>query len=225
MIDKIGYKRALTIFILAALLAVMFAGNEFFFKSKVTESEQQLSAAKREASTLSTEIQKMRDDYVLFEKQKDYYAIISRMGFFNDQDRVLARERFDTLQKLSKIISAKYEIKAANILSEETSPETGFVVMESPITVDLAAVDDLDIYRFIYYLNYGFPGHITINKMNITRAAPVTPELLKEIGTGAPPQIVTAKLELDWRTMARKEAIQQQTVAVDPNAPAGGAAR
>lgn len=218
MIDKIGYKRAFTIFILAGLLVLMVAGNELFIKSQVTKSQTELNARKTESTTLSGEIQKMRDDYITFEKQKDYYAIISRMGFFNDQDRVLARERFDTMQRLSKIISAKYEIKAANILSAETNPETGFVVMESPITVDLAAVDDLDIYRFVYYLNYGFPGHITINKMNITRNATVTPELLKEIGTGTPPQVVTAKLEMDWRTMARKESIQPQTT--DPNAPA-----
>ena len=84
---------------------------------------------------------------VLLDHQKDFYDIISRMGFFNDQDRVLARQRFDTMQKLSKIISARYEIKAANILTDEVSPETGFVVMESPITVELAAVDDLDVYR------------------------------------------------------------------------------
>jgi hypothetical protein len=224
MIGKIGFKRALMLFVLAALAVVLFAANEWVFKPKVTESQAQLNQAMGEIGTLQGEIDKMRADFALFEQQKDFYDIISRMGFFNDQDRVLARQRFDTMQKLSKIISARYEIKAANILTQETNPETGFVVMESPISVELSAVDDLDIYRFIYFLNYGFPGHITINKLNIERKANVTPEILKQIGTGNPPEIVAAKMELDWRTMARKEAIQPSTLGqpVDAVPPAGG---
>jgi hypothetical protein len=226
MIGKIGYKRALLLFVLAGLLVAFYVADEYLFKPKVIESQSALNTSMGEISTLQGEIDKMRADFTLFEKQKDFYDIISRMGFFNDQDRVLARQRFDTMQKLSKIISARYEIKAANILTDEVNPETGFVVMESPITVDLAAVDDLDVYRFIYFLNYGFPGHITINSLNIERKGDVSPEVLKSIGTGKPPELITAKMELDWRTMARKESIQPETASV-PNAnapaPAGGA--
>lgn len=225
MIGKIGYKRALMLFVLAGLLVTFYVADEYMFKPKVIDSQRELNTAMGEISTLQGEIDKMRADFTLFEKQKDFYDIISRMGFFNDQDRVLARQRFDTMQKLSKIISARYEIKAANILTDEVSPETGFVVMESPITVELAAVDDLDVYRFIYFLNYGFPGHITINSLNIERKGDISPEVLKSIGTGMPPELISAKLELDWRTMARKEAIQPDTTAADAAAPApaGGA--
>ncbi len=225
MIQKLGFKRTLLLVVLGGTLAALFAANEFLFKPKVQESQTALNASMTELSTLQAEVEKMRLDFTQFESQKEYYATISRMGFFNDQDRVLARERFDTMQKLSKIISARYEIKAANILSEEANPETGFVVMESPISVELAAVDDLDVYRFIYYLNYGFPGHITINNLSIERSGEVTPELLKEIGTGNPPAMISAKMELDWRTMARKEAIQAETVAPAPDQAAAGGAQ
>lgn len=226
MIGKIGYKRAFVLLALVVVLGILFAVSEFLFAPKVEESQQTLNTRNGEISTLQAEVDKMRADFTTFEKQKDFYQTISRMGFFNDQDRVLARERFETMQKLSKIISARYEIKAANILSEEIDPETGFLVMESPITVELSAVDDLDVYRFIYYLNYGFPGHITINSLAMERKEKVTPDLLKEIGRGNPPEVITAKMELDWRTMARKEVVQPQAISiVDPNAPvaAGGA--
>lgn len=218
MIEKIGFKRAFLLFILAGGLAALFAANEMLLKPKIEESQRQLNVSMGELQRLQGEVTKMRADFETFETQKTFYDTISRMGFFNEQDRVLARERFDTMQKLSKIISARYEIKAANILTGETSPDTGFVVMESPITVELSAVDDLDVYRFIYYLNYGFPGHITINNLDIERKAQVTPNVLKEIGTGNPPQVVSAKMELDWRTMARKEAIQPSSVAPAPGA-------
>lgn len=218
MIEKIGLKRSLLLFVLAGGLAALFAANEMLLKPKIEESQRELNTSMGELGRLQGEVTKMRADFETFETQKAFYDTISRMGFFNEQDRVLARERFDTMQKLSKIISARYEIKAANILTGETSPDTDFVVMESPITVELSAVDDLDVYRFLYYLNYGFPGHITINSLDIERKAEITPNVLKEIGTGNPPQIVSAKMELDWRTMARKEAIQPSSVAPAPGA-------
>jgi len=225
MIGKIGAKRAFFLITLVILLAVFGASSRLVFEPKATESRQKLQAAQGEITTLQGEISKMQAAFSSFEHEKVYYETISRMGFFNDQDRVLARERFDTMQRLSKIISARYEIKAANVLSEEIDPETGFVVMESPITVELSAVDDLDVYRFIYYLNYGFPGHITINNLNMERKEKIDPNVLKQIGTGNPPEIITAKLDLDWRTMARKESISPENIAkpVDPNVPAGGA--
>ncbi len=215
MIGKIGAKRMTLLIMLVVLLAALGLSSEFIFAPKRTESQQRLQSVTGEVATLQAEITKMKGDFAAFEHDKAYFETISRMGFFNDQDRVLARERFDTMQKLSKIISARYEIKAANVLTDEADPETGFVVMESPITVTLSAVDDLDVYRFIYYLNYGFPGHITIKNLNMERKADVNPTILKEIGTGNPPEIITAKLDLDWRTMARKESIVQHN-AVSP---------
>lgn len=208
MIGKIGYKRAVVILALLGLLGVLFAVNEWVFRPKVIENQRLLNAAKGEIGTLQDELDRMRADYSQFEKQKGFFDTISRIGFFNDQDRVLARQRFDTMQKLSKIISAKYEIKAANILTNEVPAETGYVVMVSPITVELAAIDDLDIYRFIYYLNYAFPGHITINNFSIERKSEISPETLKSIGGGNPTPLVIARMNLEWRTMALREAIK-----------------
>ncbi len=221
MIEKIGVKRVLILVVLIAVLAILFVSTEYVFKPQAEGTQTQLNTVMNEKSQLQREIEKMQADFLLFEKQKGYFEAISKMGFFNDQDRVLARERFDTMQKLSKIISARYEIKAANLLVDESPPETGFVVMESPITVNLSAVDDIDIYRFIYYLNYSFPGHITINSINMTREAEITPEILKQIGTGNPPEIISAKLELDWRTMARKDVLGANTPVAAPAEAAG----
>jgi hypothetical protein len=211
MIARIGARRTFVLIGLVSVLALLFFMTEYVLKPNAMKSEQKLNVMRGELSTLQTEVQKMQADFVLFEKQKEFFNTISKMGFFNDQNRVLARERFDTMQKLSKITSAKYEIRAANLLTQESPPETGFVVMESPISVSLSAVDDLDVYRFIHYLNYGFPGHITISSINLTRNIDVTPEILKQIGSGTPPEIISAKLELDWRTMARTQDITPQS--------------
>lgn len=222
MIKNIGAKRVLVILVLVAILVVSVLASYFVFEPQNEQVQQTLNKTMSEKTTLQSEVDKMRADFATFEQEKTFFDTISKMGFFNDQDRVLARERFDTMQKLSKIISAHYEIKAANIIAEDGASATDFVVMESPISVDLSAIDDLDVYRFIYYLNYGFPGHITINSLTMERKAEVTPTILKEIGTGSPPEIINAKMELQWRTMARKESIAPQTIAPTPSAAAQG---
>ena len=221
MIAAIGYKRALVLVVLAAVLGTCVFASYVLFDPKLVSSKAELNTLNAQASTLQSGIDGMRNDFALFDTKKVIFEKISRMGFFNDQNRVLARERFDTLQKLSKIIAARYEIKPANILSQDIPIETGFVVMESPIIATLTALDDIDIYRFIYLLNYGFPGHITISKLEIQREGEINPETLKSIGTGNPPALITAKLEMQWRTMARKESIAPETIA-DPNAPVAG---
>ncbi len=227
MIDKIGPKRTMTLGVLAGLLALFALLNYLVFLPKTEQTQNVLNGVQSETSTMQTEIEKMRADFIVAEKQKVFFDSIKRRGFFNNQDRVLARERFDTLQKLSKIISARYEIRAANIISDESADKTGYVVMESPIVVSLSAIDDLDVYRFIYYLNYGFPGHITIDNVTIERKLPVTSELLKLIGTGTPPEIITAKLDINWRTMAKKDEVLTGTTDVSVGQPgvpqAGGA--
>lgn len=211
MIGKLGLRRFIVIVMLALLLGVFFAADNFYLTSEEQKSRNELSGVNAEISVLEGELEKMRADYQVFQKQKMFYDNISKMGFFNDQDRVIARERFDTMQRLSKIISARYEIKAAKIIADEAAGTTGFVIMESPITVSLSAVDDLDVYRFIYYLNYGFPGHVAINSLRVERKLDITSDVIKQIGIGSPPEIISASLELDWRTMARKESIASDT--------------
>jgi outer membrane murein-binding lipoprotein Lpp len=213
MIASIGYKKSLVLFALAAVLGVLVFSTYVVFQPKADASKTELMSLQAQASTLQSEVDQMRLDFTQFDSKKAVFENISRMGFFNDQNRVLARERFDTLQKLSKIMSARYEIKPAKIFSQDIPLETGFVVMESPITMTLTALDDLDIYRFIYYLNYGFPGHVTISNLDIKREGVITPEILKEIGTGNPPALITAKMEMQWRTMARKESIAPETLS------------
>lgn len=212
MIGKIGLKKTIILAVLVLTLAGLAAIYELSLVPKVTEARQKLDAVNAEVASLQSDVDEMRADFVLFQKEKKLYDDIERMGFFNNQDRVLARERFDTLQKLSKVISARYEIKSANVVEVGNPESVEYVVLESPISVELSALDDLDAYRFIYFLNYGFPGHITIENMSMARTEEVTAEILKRIGTGSPPQMVNAKLSVMWRTMVRKKDILPEDI-------------
>lgn len=221
MIEIIGLKRILSVIILAVLAGLFATFNYYVFVPQTQVARAALNRVSTENSTLRTEIDKMRDAITQFESQKAFFEKMDRLGFFNEQDRVLARERFDIMQKMSKILKAKYEIKAANIVPSDMADKAEYAVLESPISIELAAIDDLDVYRFIYFLNYGFPGHITVKNLTMERKMDVTAALLKQVGVGAAPDIITAKMNLEWRTMARKSVIMpgyvpETTGAVTP---------
>lgn len=224
MIQALGFKRVATLAAFAGLLILIYALNAFFLKSQTEKSFRDLNAVRGEIGTLRAELEKLQSDYALYEKEKATYEKITRMGFFQPQDRVTARQRLDTIQRMSKIISARYEIKAATAsaivrpgdLTNPVQPQEGvidaaaadFVMIESPMTVTLSAIDDVDIYRFMYYMNYGFPGHITMNKISMQKTGQVTPDVLKSIGTGAPPPLVSASVEMTWRSMIPRDVME-----------------
>lgn len=214
MIKQLGFKRVLVLLILLGAVCAGIFFSHFIFGPQMEESQRQLSKLNNENSTLQSELDKMRADFVDFEKQKTDFDRITRLGFFNNQDRVNARERLDTIRQLSKVLSARYEIKAAVMQPDENELQsTGFVMMQTAIILNISALDDLDVYRFLYYLTYGFPGHISINSLRIERGGEVTPEVLKKIGTGNPPEIIKATIELDWRTLARKDDIENRNTS------------
>ncbi len=246
MIKKLGIKRAFLLLVLSLVLGALFMQSEFLLKPKVLQSQAQLASIQDEVSRLQSEVDKMTTNFALFEKQKVVYDTLLNIGFFNTQDRSAARERLNTMQRLSKIISARYEIKSAKVVLDEVNPslktdpnavttvaveggqsEDGgekvntYVVLESPVTITLSALDDLDIYRFIYYLNYGFPGHISIESLVITRTGDVTPAALKNISNKNPKELLSAQMNLVWRTYTRKESLGTKDIAPSSEAPAG----
>lgn len=228
MIAQIGFKRLVLLLALAGLVGVCVFLNYVVFGPQQEESARTLANVRGEESALRTEIDQMRLDFETFEKRKETFDRLTRLGFFNDQDRLLARERFDSIQALSKVISARYEISPAVIVPApiEGLAETGFVLVKTPVVLKLTAIDDLDIYRFLYYLTYGFPGHISISQMVIDRTLPVTPTVLKQIGTGTPPDLVNASISVEWTTLTRKEAMEPKNTSPVTNSvtgdPSGG---
>ncbi|MFA5592359.1 MAG: hypothetical protein WC989_03490 [Micavibrio sp.] len=223
MIKTIGIKRAVVLLSLAGLCAFAFVLSNYFLTAQVQKSRQALASTQGEIAQLQMELEQMRQDAIFLEREKGTYENITRLGFFEPQDRVEARARLDTIQKLSKIVSARYEIRAATVMREEDTqtdaiineslaaegekaPE--FAVIESPVIVTLSAIDDIDIYNFIYYLNYGYPGHISIEKLNIERRGDITQDNLKLIGMGTPPELVSARMEIIWRSMIPRDVLE-----------------
>jgi len=105
-------------------------------------------------------------------------------------------------------MNARYTIKPAKSLVTDKSKEAGHKILETDIDFTLDAIEDSDIYRFVYNLNYGFPGQIAINRFSISRDVAITQPLLRKIGTGGAEALVTGKLNVTWRTMVLDETLK-----------------
>lgn len=205
MIEAIGIKRIIILLVLAALTGIFGFLHLSVFSPKSESAMRQASALRGQIVTLRDETEALKTDMTRFRERSIQFKKISDAGFFNDQSRVLARQRLEEMQIESKLLAARYEIKRARIVNSERASKAGYGILETPITLQLSAIDDVDIYKFIYMLNYTFPGQISIVDMELVRRLEVTPEILKEIGLGRPPEIISAKLNVEWRTMVKQE--------------------
>lgn len=207
MIRVLGARR---IFLLLSLLGIAgFLAVVYFYFLLPQKDRAESDLRRVRAETMSTEqqLRTLTQEIEQFESQKVLFEKLDGLGFFNAQDRVLARERFEVMQQMSRVLSAKYEIKPAKIIEDELAQEAGYGVLNSEISVSLEAFDDIDIYRFVYLMNYAFPGHITISNLNIERQAEVTSDVLRGIGSGSATALISAKFDASWRTMAPESVL------------------
>jgi len=230
MIEALGFKRLLILIVLGGAVAVLAFFNFMVFAPQAAATKAALNKANGENSTLTADIESMKNGMAKFQTEKVLFDQINKIGVFNEQNRVVARERFNVMQKLSKVMAAKYEIKPATLVesgltSVDGTTDDTYAILRSPISVSLSALDDLDIYRFVYYLNYSFPGQVTIKNLHIERNDKVSPSTLKEIGGGEPPELISSRMDLDWNTIVNRNnvpAAKSDGVSAD-DVPATGA--
>lgn len=211
MIRSLGMQKIFTLGLLvAALLGIYFYGimtlgpqNEY--------SERQLRLNKSEFSEITNNMGKLVSDMKQFDQQKDQFKNLEVLGFFNAQDRLEMRSRLNEMQEESKLISAVYSVQPARTEKNKQAEDAGSKIVNTSISFTLEAFDDADIYKFIYLLNYGFPGHVSINDLSIKRDKKITPTLLQKIGAGDQVAVVVATLSVNLRTMVEDPLAQAKS--------------
>jgi len=207
MIKTIGYNKIVLIVILIACLAVTFLYNQNFLKPDLDKKNRALRANSSEISEMTDNLNKLSGDLQKFEKQKTDFERVQNLGFFDSQNRVEARQIITEIQKESRLLSAKYQINPAKSEDNKMAKEAGAKILTTDIRFDLEAIEDADIYKFVYILNYAFPGHLAINNFSMSREIDVTQPVLRKIGVGQAEAIVKASLAVTWKTMVPDEGL------------------
>ena len=218
MIQILGAKRVLTLAILAMANIFLAAALYYVFIPQKAKVEQDLRVTKAAVAQRRTEIQTMQTEYEQIQEQKNLFGDLERAQFFSAQDRVEARRMIETIQATSKVLSAKYQIGAAEVRENEKASAAGHVILHSPLSVDIDALDDIDIYNFIYWMENGFPGHAAVTGLTLERKLDIDEVTLRQVGNSIPVVLVSASIDFDWSTMVPRANLPQQ-LGPQPGAP------
>ncbi|MEM6812570.1 MAG: hypothetical protein AAF549_08915 [Pseudomonadota bacterium] len=211
MIRIIGLQKVLFITILIALAGSLFFYESTILSSQINDSQRDLRRQKAELSTMTKNTQKLSKGIELFQNEREVFQAIEDSGFFDVQNRIEAREKLEAMRVESRLLFARYNIKPAEVIALEELEGSGYSMLSSDISFDLGAIDDSDIYSYIYLLNHGFPGEFSITSLDIVKEQNVTQPLLRNIGVRAQfDPLVKATMNVKWRTMVKNEIIQSQ---------------
>lgn len=207
MIKILGTRRLIIIAVLAGL-NVFFAAVVYSFMIPGNVSLQaQLNDVSGQVTASRAETERMRTEFDTIQRQKAQFEQLQATDFFTVQDRVQARDRFEAMQKFSRVLQAGYDIKAAVVEKTDELTEAGQVMLVTPVDVSVDAVDDLDFYQFVYLIENGFPGFAGINRIEVQRIRDLDDVSLREIGSGVPTTLIQGKISFTWKTIVPQNKV------------------
>jgi len=201
MIQVIGTKRIVILLIFALLNIALGVFLYFYMIPQKEKAAQDVRVMRSKVSKVNLDLQNLEVEFQQLDAQQDRFKILEEDGFFSTQIRSEAKELFTRLQKESKVISAVVSVKSGTLEDSVDAQKTFHKVLTSPINIEIKAFDDTDIYNYIELAERHFPGHLSIDRLSIKRSQDSSSALLRSIATGATPVLVSATLNVSWRTM------------------------
>ncbi len=209
MLKILGPKVLITLLLMAAVTGGTGYGLYNHLMPMRQQKDNELSSLKAAIEARRREVAQLKEEYVLLKEQLEAFTQLGLQGFFNNQNRVEAQSSFNKLGELSGLLNTRYTINSGVLVEDPKAAEANYVVLKSPVTLDISSLDDVDVYTFIKALQERFPGNVDITEVDLSRKMNVTAALLREIGSGDPVKMVEAKVVFDWRTMAPKDNLDE----------------
>lgn len=205
MIKILGAKR---VFILSALIAVNALAGIFVYSYLLPEKERvqgEFGAAESRYQALNNEIAELQIEVQEFEEKRGFFERLEAEGFFGKQDRRVVEDIFRNAESSSKVISAVMSIEPGVIENNEVAKRAAYKVLKSQIKINIKAMDDRDIYRYLQILRQSFPGYLSLTSLIVDKELDLDRSVLKKIAAGEDPELISAELMLSWRTMIPDE--------------------
>lgn len=210
MIQVLGVKRVLTLTILLLVNMALAGGLYGVLIPQTDKTERDLRVARAAVQARRSEIQTLQTEYQQIQEQKNLFGDLDKAKFFTTQNRVEARRMIEAIQSESRVLSARYSIGAAEIVEDPAAAVSDHVIMRSPVSVKVDALDDTDIYNFLYWVENAFPGQAAVTSLTVERMIDVDEVSLRQIGNSIPTVLVTADVVFDWNTMVPRSQVPQQ---------------
>ncbi|MGB4056551.1 MAG: hypothetical protein WBK77_00510 [Alphaproteobacteria bacterium] len=201
MISVLGFRRIVILAVFLGLNAFFGAFLYLYLYPQKISKQAELSALKGKISTVQSDISRMQVEFDQLSSQQAEFEKLRAHGFFNNQDRQKGEQIFKKIQEQSGVISAAASMQKYVVEENAEAQKSEHKVLASRINIKIKAVDDIDVYRYIYLVEKFFPGYITVHKMTMERKAEVTGTVLRGIASGTKPELVNAEIDVEWRTM------------------------
>ena len=209
MIKVLGTKVVVMIVLLVLVNAGAGYGLYEYLIPMREQKNSELAGLKAEVEARRLEVARLKEEFVLLQRQLRDFKELEAQGFFNNQNRVKAQESFNELRQLAGLLKTKYEISSGLLNEDPNATAANHVVLRSPVKLEIDSMDDVDVYTFVKALLEKFPGSVDITGFKLDRDENVTAPLLRQIGSGTPVKLVTSQVEFDWRTMAGKDRLDE----------------
>ncbi|MCD8520194.1 MAG: hypothetical protein LRY36_01400 [Alphaproteobacteria bacterium] len=201
----LGFKRVVTLGILLGLNALFALGIYYYLQPQAVTYAQQLRSAKGKLTSTRADIDKLMVEFEQLEQQQDEFNALKEQGFLGSQGRRQAEIIFGEVQRQSQVVSAVANVRAAEVKADETAAKAGYAMLVSPVEIKVQAMDDIDIYRYLTLLSEKFPGHISMDSIEMKRITDVSNPILRGIAIGENVAMVSADFKMSWRTMIPQE--------------------
>jgi hypothetical protein len=218
MIAVLGARRVVIVLVLLLVNAALAGMVYMVMLPQQDTQERSLRMLRGQASILRDDIARMQMEFTQLEQQKAAFEKLEKDGFFKNQSRRQAEETFNVIQKKSGVNKAIASILGGVIEDSPEAAKAKYKILKSPIQIQLEAVDDVDVYHYLFLIEHYFPGHISVEGITLKREADVSGTVLRAIAAGENPALVSAQVDLLWRTM-----IPEAEVIGGDDAAKGGA--
>ncbi len=209
MIRVLGIKRIFLLLLLLIVNAFFAAGLYNYLIPEKEKKEKELQRLRGDISSVQTDISRLQIEFDQLEEQQQRFNKLEKGGFFRPQDRGEAKELLEIIQNNSRVISAVVNIESGKIEEHEEAKKAAYKLLVSPVTLDIEAIDDIDIYRYLFLIDKSFPGHVTINNIEINREKDITGAVLRGIAIGNNLPLVKASVDISWRTMIPESQVRE----------------
>lgn len=216
MIKVLGIKRVLTLMVLLSLNIVLGLVLYMVVIPGQAQTENELRSVRSAVESRRGEVKRLQTEYQEIQEQKTLFGELEQSGFFGLQDRVQGRKMIEAIQSASHVLSAKYSINAVEVKENPMAALSDHVLLQSPVSVKIDALDDIDIYSFVYWVENAFPGNSLITSITLERKIDIDENVLKQIGNGLPATLMTADIGFSWNTF-----VPRSQSPVQPGGPAG----
>jgi hypothetical protein len=203
MIKILGMQRVIILAVLAGLCVVL-AGTKFLILlPQIEVSQRESSQVKSKVNGLRNDINRLQVEFSQIEEQRAEFETLRTRGFFNNQDRSQIDQIFKDLQTQSKVVSASVKVESGALQDNPEAMKAKHKILSSKIMIDIQALEEADIYRYLTLLKTALPGEVTFQSYKVSRDNDVNEAVLRAIASSQETNLflVGARLEVLWRTM------------------------